>query len=203
MDKKERDQEYKDRVRHGGKRNELLESTHRTCSMCGEKKDSKDICVHHLLDKYDHRFQVPLCRSCHARVHVSDKKPIPEEDLRSIIESAGTLTAASKIIGLTRGSLREKAKKYGMYNRKCKKCGTEFTPNKRLLSFCSIECATEAERDGIKRRNAAQDKSKKKTSDRLYYQKHRDRLIKKQQEYYEQNKEKVLEYHRKLYQLSK
>ena len=198
MDKQKRDLEYKDKIRHGGKREKLLEISNQ-CAMCGDTKNRIDLCTHHIFDKFDHRFQVNLCRACHAKIHVKEKKPIPESNLESIFRSSSSLKVASERTGLSRGTLRTKVKKYGLYKRNCRKCGNEFEPDERKYYYCSKECAIQAEKERIRRCNSMQDKDRKKELGRLYYQKNREKLLAKQKEYYEENKEKVLEYHRKLY----
>jgi len=64
------DNEYKDKIRHDGKRKELLESRNYTCAKCGEKKDSFQLVAHHTTwNPLDHECQELLCRSCHIKIH--------------------------------------------------------------------------------------------------------------------------------------
>ena len=68
--KKQRDDEYKDKTRHDGKRKELLEGRNYTCAKCKETKNSYQLVAHHTtFDANDHECQELLCRSCHAKVH--------------------------------------------------------------------------------------------------------------------------------------
>jgi hypothetical protein len=64
------DNEYKDKTRHDGKRAELIEEHGYKCSKCGENKKPFDIVAHHVtFDAQNHKRQVLLCRSCHAKIH--------------------------------------------------------------------------------------------------------------------------------------
>ena len=61
---------YKDKLRHGGKRQELIKRDGLICSKCGKSGNEFEIVAHHSeFDKYDHENQVLLCRSCHAKEH--------------------------------------------------------------------------------------------------------------------------------------
>lgn len=64
------DNEYKDKIRHGGKRKELIQQNGLKCSSCGKIADRFTIIAHHVtFDNQDHSEQILLCRSCHAKVH--------------------------------------------------------------------------------------------------------------------------------------
>lgn len=65
-------EKFKDNIRHGGIRGDIIKESEGICSMCG--KDTRigwrDSCVHHeTFDSEDHSEQVLLCRSCHIKVH--------------------------------------------------------------------------------------------------------------------------------------
>lgn len=67
---KKRDNEIKDKIRHGGKRRELIQQNGLTCSLCGKTGEDSRIDVHHVtFDKHDHSRQILLCASCHTKVH--------------------------------------------------------------------------------------------------------------------------------------
>ena len=64
---------YADKVRHGGKRKELIALHGYVCYLCN--KTSKIIAAHHVtLDKTDHENQILLCSSCHSKLHWLIKK---------------------------------------------------------------------------------------------------------------------------------
>ena len=70
-EKRQRDCVYKDKTRHGEKRQEMIKKFGLKCSECGlESENEFDIVLHHVkFDPQDHSEQVLLCRSCHAKVH--------------------------------------------------------------------------------------------------------------------------------------
>lgn len=62
---------YKDVVRHGGKRQELIDESGLVCSECGKECNSFQIVAHHeTFDPTRHDEQVLLCRSCHMKAHM-------------------------------------------------------------------------------------------------------------------------------------
>ena len=64
------DRRYKDKMRHGDKRQNLIKKNGLICSKCGKAGNEFEIIAHHSdFDKYDHENQVLLCRSCHAKEH--------------------------------------------------------------------------------------------------------------------------------------
>jgi len=66
------DNEYKDKIRHGGKRKELIQKNGLKCSFCGKMGDKFTIVAHHItFNNQDHSKQILLCRSCHAKLHHS------------------------------------------------------------------------------------------------------------------------------------
>lgn len=71
-EKREKDRIYKDKIRHAGKRLELIMENGLRCSACGTIEESINIVAHHLHSKDNHEFQVLLCRACHARVHIDN-----------------------------------------------------------------------------------------------------------------------------------
>ena len=68
--KRATDNSYKDKVRHGNKRAELIARSGLVCSRCGKVGTRFSIVAHHVThDNQDHSEQVLLCRACHAREH--------------------------------------------------------------------------------------------------------------------------------------
>ena len=66
--KKASNRRYKDKRRHGDKRQKLIKRNGLICAKCGKSGNEFDIVAHHsAFDKYDHKNQVLLCRSCHAK----------------------------------------------------------------------------------------------------------------------------------------
>lgn len=63
-----KDKEYKDKVRHGGIRANLLEKQGYRCSQCGKETDSFSLVLHHSIED-SHTSQVLLCRACHCKLH--------------------------------------------------------------------------------------------------------------------------------------
>jgi hypothetical protein len=192
-------QDHKDRVRHGGKRRILLEKLGPVCAMCGEQFESRKIAAHHLRDKADHKFQVLLCFPCHAKLHGgTERKIVSREELFEAINSSPTLAEVQRKLGLSKHGLRYKREKYGLLEKPCPECKKMYKPKKGFPKYCSLECA-----EIVKKRKELEsrerNKETKKQTDRLYYEKHRMKLIAKQKEYYEKNRDKVLEYHKELY----
>lgn len=72
--KRKQDSQYKDDIRHGGKRKELLEECDNICGECGNKFPEHMLDAHHsTFDKSDHDNQEILCKSCHTRLHQQSK----------------------------------------------------------------------------------------------------------------------------------
>jgi len=68
--KRNMDLGYKDKTRHGNKRQELIDKYGLVCSRCDKKGDRYGIITHHVtFDSQDHSEQVLLCRRCHAIIH--------------------------------------------------------------------------------------------------------------------------------------
>ena len=193
------DQEYKDRVRHGGKREILLDKFGPACSMCGEKTEPRKIAAHHLKDKMDHEFQVLLCLSCHAKLHGgTERKVVSPEELQEAIESSSTLNEAQNKLGLSKHGFYYKREKYGLLNKECPECKKVYRPSPGLHQYCSDDCADKAGKKKLQERTEKY-RGKKREGDKRYYQRNKERLIAYQKRYYEQNKEKVLAYHKQLY----
>jgi predicted nucleic acid-binding Zn ribbon protein len=70
VEKNLKDNQYKDKVRHGGKKEKLIEEFGCVCSICGKEGTTTDIVAHHVtLNNQEHDNQILLCRSCHMRLH--------------------------------------------------------------------------------------------------------------------------------------
>jgi hypothetical protein len=114
--KKRADAKYKDKTRHGGKRQELIRKEGLTCSKCGKIGNSFQIIAHHItLNPEDHSKQELLCRSCHCRLHHSnEKKPLTKEQIEMAISTTKNLNEACEILGVNRASLYAKRKRLGL-----------------------------------------------------------------------------------------
>jgi len=120
---RERDIKYKDRIRHGGKRSELLNGKKAyRCSMCGVIGSGFDIVAHHVSgDNQDHEHQIQLCRKCHANIHhLGDykRKVITKEQLSEALSKFQQLEDVCKYLGITRSFLRKKRIEHGFPNRR-------------------------------------------------------------------------------------
>lgn len=74
---REKDNQYKNKTRHGSNREQLIAENGLVCSKCGKEGERFDIVTHHTtFDKKDHTGEVLLCRSCHAREHGINREPI-------------------------------------------------------------------------------------------------------------------------------
>ena len=111
-----KDKAYKDKIRHGGKREELIERDGLACGICGVRGDRFKIITHHMsFDSKDHRFQQNLCRACHCRLHHSvEKKPLTKEQIEMAILTTKNLYEACRILGVNRASLYVKRKRLGL-----------------------------------------------------------------------------------------
>ena len=116
MSKYEANLKYKDKTRHGGKREELIEENGLKCSECGKEGNRFQIVAHHeTFNKFDHSKQVLLCRACHCRFHHSkEKKPLTKKDIEMAISTTKNLDEACKILGVNRASLYQKRKRLGL-----------------------------------------------------------------------------------------
>ena len=64
---------YKDEIRHGGKRAEIIIKQKGLCFMCNKDTSlgNKNAHLHHYnFDSTDHEHQVLVCNSCHAKIHL-------------------------------------------------------------------------------------------------------------------------------------
>lgn len=113
---RENNRKYKDKIRHGNKRQELIKTNGLKCSECGKDGNPFKIVAHHVtFNNQDHSQQVLLCRACHCRLHHSnEKKPITAEQINEAIESSSNLFEACKKLGLNRSSLYQKRKKLNL-----------------------------------------------------------------------------------------
>lgn len=74
-----RDNKYKDLVRHGGLKEELIKSNGCICGECGKEADTYTIVAHHVtLNNQEHEQQKLLCRSCHMRLHQTIHSNLPQ-----------------------------------------------------------------------------------------------------------------------------
>lgn len=120
---RERDIRYKDRIRHGGKRSELLNGKKAyCCSICGITGSGFDIVAHHVSgNNQDHENQIQLCRKCHAKIHdLGHKrvKNISKEQIEDALTKFKRLEDACEYLGITRSFLRKKRIEYGFPKRK-------------------------------------------------------------------------------------
>ena len=83
-EKREKDRIYKDKIRHAGRRLELIIQNGLHCSDCGSLEESINIVAHHISGKNDHGLQILLCRACHARLHNNQRAEVQNEGTLSI-----------------------------------------------------------------------------------------------------------------------
>ena len=114
--KRKADSKYKDKIRHGGKREELVKRDGLICIKCGKVGNSFQIVAHHVTgNNQDHSKQELLCRACHCRLHHSnDKKPLTKEQIEMAISTTRNLNEACKILGVNRSSLYVKRKELSL-----------------------------------------------------------------------------------------
>ena len=107
---------YKDKLRHGGKKKELIKATGLVCSTCGKVGNSFEIIAHHkTFNNKEHEQQELLCRACHCRLHHAvEKKPVTREQIEEAIKNSGNLFEACNKLGLNRSSLYQKRRKLGL-----------------------------------------------------------------------------------------
>ncbi len=205
------DNEYKDKVRHGGMRKILIEESIRkqaeeskgkVCSNCGVVVES-GIHAHHLVHKQDHDNQALLCASCHASFHhkgVDKKVGVTEDIVQKAIQTSKNLFEVSDKVGLSRAGLYLRRKRYGI-KKECRHCKEEFMPDKKFLHYCSEECQTIGIEEKRQERIARVDPDRKKEIARVYYLKHREKRLAKVKERYALKSEEIKayarEYHRK------
>ena len=176
--KRKRDRKFKDKVRHGGKRKELLDTNGFVCSQCGKEAKSFYIVAHHsTFDPTDHSQQELLCRSCHAKIHSRDRKHIPEELMSSTIHTSNSLDDAAKKLNLSRSTLYKKRIKSGLIWEICQICGGKFKPKPQLRQYCSIQCAEIGKTIKRKKREIKY-RERRKEFNKQYYLRNRERILK-------------------------
>lgn len=135
MGRQERDQRYKDKTRHGGKKKDLAKNGY-ICGMCGKIGSSYTICAHHTTGhKYDHDNQELLCRSCHSKVHADriarlNYKEVTKEQIEDAMRRFDFLDDMCIFLSITRPTLYQKRKKLGLDDR------TKLRGRKRELIIC-------------------------------------------------------------------
>lgn len=116
--KLQNDREYKDRTRHGGFKQKLIEKHGCICSGCGAVLPSNQLSAHHVtFDKTQHDDQVLLCKPCHAKIHSlgqKRRKEITKKEIVEAINSSKNLEEASKMLGIQRCTLYQKRKEFGL-----------------------------------------------------------------------------------------
>ncbi len=130
--KKLRDRRYKDKIRHGGKREKLIKKEGLSCVRCGKVGNRFQIVTHHLThDSQSHTKQVNLCRACHMRVHdiLGYRKDIQivRKITKAMVEEAlngRELEDACKILNITRSALYKLRMKFDLKIRKPQKLPT-------------------------------------------------------------------------------
>jgi hypothetical protein len=115
--KKRANEKHKDKSRHGDKRIALISNNGFVCSACGVQGNSFDIVAHHTtFDNQEHNFQVLLCRSCHAKLHSVGRtlKPIGKDAMIEALESSETTQEAAAKLGISKATMYQKRKMYGL-----------------------------------------------------------------------------------------
>jgi len=124
--KKLANRKYKNKMRHGGKREELIKENGLICYRCGKTGNRFSIVTHHIGgDSENHRKQVNLCRSCHFKIHDilgyrNDIKRV-RELTKEMVENAlkdRELENACEILGITRSALYKIRRAYNLPMRK-------------------------------------------------------------------------------------
>jgi len=130
----EQNRKYKDKIRHGEMREELLEKDcGLTCFICGKECKRSVLITHHIMyDAEDHEKQVNLCRSCHAIEHYDERtfgeaakirrevrQRINQITKRAVVNALKqkTLEEAADFLGISRGALWKLRKVYGLPKR--------------------------------------------------------------------------------------
>ena len=193
MPKQDVDSRYKDEIRHGGKRGELIELFGLTCSSCGVKGESFDIVAHHLTgNSSEHHLQVLLCRRCHALLHLTgkDKKDVRKAEILSAMKASTNLDDAARLVGLSRSVFRQRRKRYGLMNKPCANCGKDFIPSNELKKYCTDECAIQGKRQKYDDRKPIIAEQKV-DNDRRYRERHKEELAEKKRKYYLEHIEEI------------
>ena len=119
--KKQQDKDYLNNYRYGGNQYKVLERDSYKCQTCGSSKRTS-LVVHHIDEVIENTTMenlITLCRACHAKHHHAGElnyryKEISKEAVEEAISSTPNLEDAAKLLGITRGTLREKRKLYGL-----------------------------------------------------------------------------------------
>jgi len=190
--KRDEDAKYKDVLRHGGKRSELIAMFGLTCSACGVSGSGYEIVAHHLTgNPQDHALQVLLCRPCHASIHQDgvDKKPRSREEILFAVRNTQNLDDAAALVFLSKSALKKRIKKYGI-GRLCCYCGKEFTPTGSPKRYCSAECTSTGKREKWAKRISGYAEQKSE-NDRGYRERHKEALAERKRKYYLEHAEAI------------
>ena len=180
------DERYKDKVRHGGKRSELIGKFGLVCSACGVSGSGFNIVAHHLTgDPQNHSLQILLCRRCHAKAHMDgkDKKILSANMIIPVLAEAGSLDVAAAVLKVSRKMLAKRRRRFGLAGRPCGNCGKNFTPTPSLRKYCTEECAIVGKQKRYETRVSVPNPNKAE-NDRRYREKHKEELAEKKHEYY-------------------
>ncbi len=128
INKRDSDLRFKDKIRHGGKRVELLKDVKKVfgyeCPKCHTIVTSFQLVAHHTTgNNKEHEFQEPLCRSCHMKEHVGNgkhwnMKHITKEQIEAALLQFDNLKSAAKFLGISRCVLYTKRKMFRLENLK-------------------------------------------------------------------------------------
>ena len=163
VQKRIRDARYKDRIRHGKKREQLIKENGLTCSDCGRKGNRFEIVTHHIShDSENHTEQENLCRSCHATEHYDESnfgeqkqawnlnvRNITKDMLEKALHDTKGLEEACGVLGVSRGSLYKLRKKFGLQMTRPQKVNLS---KEDLLSVKHLTQNEQAKTLGVSRR---------------------------------------------------
>lgn len=137
--------------RFGGKglRVFILKRDNYTCVECGSTDRPE---VHHIDENPDHNEEsnlITLCGTCHRRKHRLGKnnnkyKEITKEQVENAISKTSSLEEAALMLGITRKTLAEKRKMFGMLKMSNARSG-EQNKNYKHLTVNEIRMAFEIE----------------------------------------------------------
>lgn len=140
--------------RYGGRHHDVLERDGFTCQTCGSKYD---LVVHHLDHNVENNKMTNLitwCRHCHTSYHQRVElnvmyKDISRERVIKAIETTDNLEEAAEVLGITRKTLMNKRKEFGLPRLSC---GRQGESNKHYvhISLNEIEMAYELEGTWVK-----------------------------------------------------
>ena len=191
-DRRDENAKYKDDLRHGGKRSELIAMFGLTCSACGVSGSGFGIVAHHLTgNPQEHALQILLCRPCHATLHMDgvDKKPRTREEILAAVRATNNLHAAGKLVGLSHTAMKKRIKKYGI-GRPCGHCKKEFTPTPQLKRYCSEECQVTGKKEK-QTKHIESYKERQVEIDRGYRERHKEALAERKRKYYLEHAEAI------------